>query len=94
VHLTDAGPTDKTIKHKDWPRLIDSNPKLNEWDPLIVDDNFLKLKGQYDFMDREISCSHLLFIIETLSENKYKIESFITSYASFQANEAIRNIRR
>lgn len=76
--------TDTTTIHKDWPRLIDSNPKLYEWDPFIVEDDFLKLKGRYNFIDREISYSHLIFIIETLSAIKNKLESFITSYASFQ----------
>ena len=75
---------DFTIRHKDWPRLVDSTPKLSEWDPLIAEDNFLNLKGHYDFMDRNISFSHLIFVIETLSAVKYNIESFITSYASFQ----------
>ena len=81
---SDKIPTDITIKHKDWPRLIDSNPKLYEWDPLIVEDDFLKLKEGYDFLDREISFSHLIYVIETLSAIKNKLESFIKSYASFQ----------
>jgi len=75
---------DLIIRHKDWPKLVDSTPKLSEWDPLIVEDGFLKLKGHSNFMDRNISFPHLIFVIETLSAIKNNIESFITSYASFQ----------
>jgi hypothetical protein len=27
---------DYTIKHEDWPRLLDSKPKLSEWDPITL----------------------------------------------------------
>jgi hypothetical protein len=74
---------DYTIKHKDWPRLLDSKPKLSEWDPLTKEDNIFNLVKLENMGTRNISFEHLTFVTETLTTIKHNIESFITSYASF-----------
>ncbi len=74
---------DYTIKHKDWPRLLDSKPELNEWNPLTKEDNLFTL-GELDNVGiRNISFAHLIFAKEILTAIKDNIESFITRYASF-----------
>jgi len=76
-------PVDYTIKHKDWPKLLDSKPKLSDWDPLTKEDNLFNLNDWDNLGNRNISFSHLIFANASLTAIKNNIETFIISYASF-----------
>lgn len=79
---------DYTIKNKDWPRLLDSKPKLSEWDPLTKEDNLFNLNEWDNLGNRNISFPHLIFANASLRAIKNNIETFIISYAAFlQLNE-------
>ena len=80
---SDKIPTDKTIKHKDWPRLLDSKPKYSEWDPLTKEDNLFNLIEWDNTGNKNISYPHLIFVNSSLIAIKNNIETIIRSYASF-----------
>ena len=75
---------DYTTRHEDWPKLMDSKPKHIKWDQLNREDISSNMREIKSFGNKNISTSHLIFIIQTLTTIEKNIESFITRYASFQ----------
>lgn len=74
---------DYKTKHTDWPKLWDSKPERSEWDPVLIDNLKITRGGIINKGKGNISDTHIIFLINTLSAIKQNFELFIEKYASF-----------